>query len=87
MAAIRIHMILSSTKVDLPELAPLVGHRVEVLVQGAASASWPDGWFDAVEGAIQDPTFCAASTTRYPATCWNFMQFLWVRLVDTNYLH
>jgi hypothetical protein len=57
MRAIRIHKTLNSTTVDLPELAPLVGHRVELIVREETSTSWPEGWFDAVEGAIQDPTF------------------------------
>lgn len=57
MTAIRIRTVLSSTKLDLPELAPLVGHRVELIVQDDPSGSWPAGWFEAVEGAIEDPTF------------------------------
>jgi hypothetical protein len=57
MTAIRIHKLLHSTTIDLPELAPLVGHRVELIVREEPGSSWPDGWFDAVEGAIQDPTF------------------------------
>jgi len=56
-AAIRIHTVLSSTTIDLPELAPLVGHRVELTVREDAARSWPEGWFDAIEGAIEDPTF------------------------------
>jgi len=60
MTAIRIRTVLSSTKLDLPELAPLVGHRVELIVQDDASGSWPAGWFEAVEGAIDDPTFARA---------------------------
>jgi hypothetical protein len=57
MTAIRIHKTLDSTTVDLPELAPLVGRRVELIVREEADRIWPVGWFDAVEGAIQDPTF------------------------------
>lgn len=57
MTAIRIHTVLTSTILDLPELAPLVGHRVEMLVQDDPSTSWPEGWFEAVEGAIEDSTF------------------------------
>lgn len=57
MAAINIRTVLTSTKLDLPELAPLVGHRVELIVRDDASATWPDGWFEAVEGSIQDSSF------------------------------
>ena len=57
MTAIRIHKTLHSTTADLPELAPLVGRRVELIVREEPSSSWPVGWFDEVEGAIQDPTF------------------------------
>ncbi|HKY37855.1 MAG TPA: hypothetical protein VJN18_18055 [Polyangiaceae bacterium] len=57
MTAIRIRTVLSSTTLDLPELAPLVGHSVELIVQDDAAPGWPEGWFEAVEGAIADPTF------------------------------
>jgi hypothetical protein len=56
-AAIRIHTVLSSTTLDLPELAPLVGHRVELTVREDPARTWPEGWFEAIEGAIDDPTF------------------------------
>jgi hypothetical protein len=60
MTAIRTRTVLRSTKLDLTELAPLVGHRVELNVQDDASGSWPAGWFEAVERAIDDPTFARA---------------------------
>ena len=56
-AAIRIHTVLNSTTLDLPELAPLIGHRVEVIVREDQGRTWPEGWFDAIEGAIDEPTF------------------------------
>jgi hypothetical protein len=49
--------VLSSTTLDLPELAPLVGHRVEVTVREESTRAWPEGWFETIEGAIEDPTF------------------------------
>jgi hypothetical protein len=61
MTAIRIRTVLSSTKLDLPELGPLVGHSVELIVQDDTSATWPEGWFEAVEGAIEDPTFARSA--------------------------
>ena len=69
MTAIRIRTVLSSTKLDLdlPELAPLVGHRVELIVQDDATGSWPTGWFEAVEGAIDDPTFARAPQPDIPS--------------------
>ena len=57
MAAIRIHTTLVSTTIELPELAPLVGHRVEVIVRDESSETWPVGWFEATAGAIRDPDF------------------------------
>jgi hypothetical protein len=60
-AAIRIHTVLSSTTLDLPELAPLVGHRVELTVREEPARAWPEGWFEAIEGAIEDPSFERAS--------------------------
>ena len=56
-AAIRIHTVLSSTTFNLPELAPLVGHRVELTIREESERDWPEGWFEAIEGAIEDPTF------------------------------
>lgn len=56
-AAVRIQTVLSSATLELPELAPLVGHRVELTVREVSERTWPEGWFDAIEGAIQDPTF------------------------------
>lgn len=56
-AAIRIHTVLSSTTFNLPELASLVGHRVELTIRGESERAWPEGWFEAIEGAIEDPTF------------------------------
>ena len=56
-AAIRIHTVLRSTTLNLPELAPLVGHRVELTVREESERAWPEGWFEAIEGAIEDPTF------------------------------
>lgn len=57
MGAIRIHTVLRSTTLELPEPAPLVGRRVEVTVREESKRAWPEGWFEAIEGAIQDPTF------------------------------
>jgi len=56
-AAVRIHTVLSSATLELPELAPLVGHRVELTVREVPEQAWPAGWFEAIEGAIDDPTF------------------------------
>ena len=42
---------------DLPELAPLIGHGLELIVRGEADTSWPEGWFEAVEGTIEDSSF------------------------------
>ena len=55
-AAPRIHT-LSSTTLNLPELAARVGHRVELKVREESERAWPEGWFEAIEGAIEDPTF------------------------------
>jgi hypothetical protein len=57
MSAIKIQRVLRSTTLDLPELAPLIGRRVEVTVRDVPDRTWPAGWFDAIEGAINDPTF------------------------------
>jgi len=57
MTAINIRAVLTSTKLDLPELAPLIGHRVELTIRDDTGASWPEGWFEAVEGSIQDSSF------------------------------
>jgi len=57
MTAINIRTVLTSTKLDLPELAPLIGHRVELTIRDDTGAGWPEGWFEAVEGAIQDSSF------------------------------
>jgi hypothetical protein len=42
---------------ELPELAPLVGHHVELAVREVPERTSPQGWFEAIEGAIDDPTF------------------------------
>ena len=55
-AAPRIHT-LSSTTLNLPELAARVGHRVELKVREESERAWPEGWFEAIEGASEDPTF------------------------------
>lgn len=54
MTPIRIRTTVRSTTLELPELAPLVGHRVEMLVREEGADVWPDGWFDATAGAIPD---------------------------------
>lgn len=59
-AAVRIQTVLSPATLDLPELAPLVGHRVELTVREVPERTWPEGWFEAIEGAIDDPTFESA---------------------------
>lgn len=56
-AAVRIQTVLSAATLELPELAPLVGHRVELTVRDIPERTWPEGWFEAIEGAIDDPTF------------------------------
>jgi len=67
-AAIRIHTVLSSTTFELPELAPLVGHRVELTIREESERDWPERWFEAIEGAIEDPTFERACSPRRPTT-------------------
>ncbi len=57
MSAIRIRTILDEHLLERPELAPLVGHLVELIVREDSENEWPSGWFEAVEGAIEDPTF------------------------------
>jgi tRNA(fMet)-specific endonuclease VapC len=57
MTAINIRAVLISTKLDLPELAPLIGHRVELTIRDDTGGSWPEGWFEADEGAIEDSSF------------------------------
>jgi hypothetical protein len=58
MNAIRIRKHLDSATLVLPELQPLVGKDVEIIVlEDSASRAWPDGWFEATAGSIQDPTF------------------------------
>jgi hypothetical protein len=57
MTAIKIKRKLSSTTLDLPELAPFVGQRVELTVRTDADSRWPNGWFESIEGAITDETF------------------------------
>ena len=57
MRAIRIRTLLASTSIAAPELAPLVGRRVEVVVRDEGANRWPDGWFEATAGAIADDTF------------------------------
>jgi hypothetical protein len=56
-SAIRIRTVLDEHILKRPELAPLVGHRVELIVRDESDDGWPPGWFEAVEGAIDDPTF------------------------------
>ena len=55
--AIRIRTQVASTTLTLPELAPLVGRRVEVTVRDEGADAWPEGWFEATAGAIADPDF------------------------------
>jgi hypothetical protein len=57
MRSIRVRTTVESTTLDLPELAPLVGRRVEVTVRDEGADTWPEGWFEKTAGAIQDPTF------------------------------
>ena len=57
MRVIRIQTKVASTTLTLPELAPLVGRRVEVTVRDEGADAWPEGWFDATAGAIADPDF------------------------------
>ena len=57
MTAMRIRAVLTSTKLSLPELAPFVGHRVELTIREDTATTWPEGWFEAVEGSIQDSSF------------------------------
>ena len=57
MAAVRIQTVLNSATLELPELAALVGRRVELTVREVSEWAWPDGWFEAIEGAIDDPSF------------------------------
>ena len=54
MTALRFRMTVRSTTLELPELAPLVGHRVEMLVREEGADAWPEGWFEATAGAIPD---------------------------------
>jgi hypothetical protein len=54
MTPIRIRTTVRSTTLELPELAPLVGHRVEMLVREEGADVWPDGWFEATAGAMPD---------------------------------
>lgn len=54
MTPIRIRTTVRSTTLELPELAPLLGHRVEMLVREDGAEAWPAGWFDATAGAIPD---------------------------------
>jgi hypothetical protein len=57
MRAIRIRTKLVSTTLNVPELAPLVGRRIEVTVRDEGAEAWPEGWFDATAGAIADRDF------------------------------
>jgi hypothetical protein len=57
MTAINIRTVLTSTKLDLPELAPFIGHRVELTIRDDADATWPEGWFETIEGSIEDASF------------------------------
>jgi hypothetical protein len=57
MRAVRIRTKVASTTLNLPELAPLVGRRVEVTVRDEGADAWPEGWFEATAGAIVDPDF------------------------------
>lgn len=61
MRVIRVRTVLSSTKLDVPELAPLVGHRVELIVRDDEDRDWPADWFANTAGAIVDPSFTRAS--------------------------
>ena len=55
--AVRGQTVLSSATLEVPELAPLVEHRVELTVREVPERTWPEGWFDAIEGTIGDATF------------------------------
>jgi len=57
MNAIRIRKHLDSATLVLPELQPLVGKDVEIIVLEDIGHAWPDGWFEATAGSIEDPTF------------------------------
>ena len=67
MTAINIRTVLTSTKLDLPQLAPLVGHRVELTIREETAATWPEGWFEAIEGSIQDSSFDRAPQPALPS--------------------
>ena len=65
-SAIRIRTVLDEHILERPELAPLVGHLVELTVRDDSDDGWPPGWFEAVEGAIDDPTFERAAQPKLP---------------------
>lgn len=66
-AAIRIHTVLNSTTLDPPELAPLIGHRVEVIVRDNHGRTWPEGWFDAIVTAFDLGATPDEIVQRYPS--------------------
>lgn len=49
--------MLSSATLELPELAAPVGHGVGLTVREVPERAWPEGWFEAIEGAIGAPGF------------------------------